>query len=155
LSDPVEQERLQVLEESEGLRDRVDADEDRRKAALRAQLSVRDRLMRRVQVTRFKTVFEDDLGDFVVETRQMTSGERFQAVQLNQLLAQSDREPEKYAEAIGGFRELARELCVTPGLDDYWNGEGVSDDVVIAVVMSTLQQTMRLVGEALTSFRKE
>jgi len=111
--------------------------------------------MRRVQVTRFGTVFEDDLGDFAVETRQMTSGERFRAVQLNQLLAQSDREPEKYAEAIHGFRELARELCVTPGLDDYWDGEGVTDDVVIAVVMSTLQQTMLLVGEALTSFRKE
>ena len=111
--------------------------------------------MRRVQVIRFKTVFEDDLGDLVIETRQMTSSERAQAVELNRLLAQSKEDLDKYAEAIQGYKDLASELCITPGVLEYMRSDDVSDDVVIALVQNTLHQSMKLVGEAITSFRSQ
>lgn len=151
----VEQERLQLLRESQALKDRVDRDERKQRDEIAAQFTVAERLMRRVQVTRFKTVFDDDLGEFPVETRQMTSGERFRAVQLTQKLAESSENVERYAEAIKGFKELAAELCVTPGMGEYLGSDDVGDDVIIAIVRNTLQGSMRLVGEALTSFRKE
>jgi len=128
---------------------------EREKEELKLHLSVADRLMRRAQSARFKTVFQDDLGDFAVETRQMTSGERWRAVELNNQLAQSEKAPEKYAEAVEGFKQLAKEITLTPGMDAYYDGDQVSDDIVIAVVSRTFQGTMRLVGEAITSFRAE
>ena len=151
----VEQERLQIVRESQALKDKVDRDERKQRDEIAAQFTVAERLMRRVQVTRFRTIFEDDLGEIAVETRQMTSGERFRAVQLTQMLAESDKNLEKYAEAVKGFKELSAELCVTPGMAEYLGSDDVCDDVVIAIVRNTLQGSMRLVGEALTSFRKE
>jgi len=143
------------VRESQALKDKIDRDEQKQRDEIAAHFTVAERLMRRVQVTRFRTIFEDDLGEFPVETRQMTSGERFRAVQLTQKLAESGENVERYAEAVKGFKELAAELCVTPGMAEYLGSDDVSDDVVIAIIRNTLQGSMRLVGEALTSFRKE
>lgn len=120
---------------------------------LRQSLSVADRLMRRADLAKFKTIFTDDLGDFVIETRQLTSSERLQAVTLNNMLAESDKIPEKYMEAIDGFKKLAKEITLTPGMDTYYDSDQVSDDVLIAVVYRTFTGTMQFVGEAITSFR--
>ena len=156
MSDPIEQERLQILEEREGLKDKVEADEAAEKARLIAELSVKDRLMRRLKVKTFKTVFSDDLGEFTVETRLMTSGERYRALHYNDILAKSEGDAEKYAEAIKGFKELLKDICVTEGLDEeFWESDAVSDDVVIALVMNTLYGSIESVGEAIGSFRKE
>lgn len=122
---------------------------------LRDNLSVADRLMRRAKLKKFKTVFKDDLGDVEIETRQLSSSERFQATKLFEELSLSEKEPEKYAEAIEGFKKMAKEITVTPNMDVYYDSEMVSDDVVIAIVTRTFQGTMSFVGEAITSFRAE
>jgi len=122
---------------------------------LRMDMTVAERLMRRVKITRFKTIFSDDLGDVAVETRQMTSTERSRAVELNDLLAQSEKDPDKYADAVKKYKEFAKEITLTPGMDVYYDSDQVSDDVLIAIVTRTFQGTMKLVGESITSFRAE
>ena len=122
---------------------------------LRQNLSVADRLMRRAELVKFKTVFSDDLGDIEIETRQLSSSERFQATKLFDDLALSEKEPKKYAEAVDEFKKMAKEITVTPGMDAYYDSEMVSDDIVIAIVTRTFQGTMSFVGEAITSFRAE
>ena len=149
------EQRQREIEARERFKEEVAEHPKREREELERQLSVADRLMRRTHLARFKTVFQDDLGDFAIETRQMTSGERFRAVKLNNQLAQSEKAPEKYAEAVEGFKQLAKEITLTPDMDAYYDGDQVSDDIVIAVVSRTFQGTMRLVGEAITSFRAE
>ena len=151
----IEAERRAIFEDEQSLKERVDADEASLKAQIAAGMTVAERLMRKVQVTRFETVFEDDLGDFPIETGQMTSDERSRAMLLMQQLAQAESEDdaEKYGETVKAFGKFAAELCVTPGMTEYLQSDDVSDDVVIALVLNTLTQSMRLVREAIISFR--
>jgi len=128
--------------------------QDQELADAEQQLSVRDRLMLRLTLKTVKTVFEDDLGEFEVETRLMTVAERAKAVQYNQLLSRSAEDAENYGKAIQGFKELLRELLITD-LGDYLDSDAVMDDVVIALAMGTLRATMASVGEAIGSFRQE
>lgn len=132
----------------------VETEEKRDAADIAAQLTIRDRLMRRTEKTTFKTIFEDDLGEFVVEARLMTSSERREALRLNQMLGQGHTDLAKYEEAIKGLKDIAAEICVTPGLDEYLRSDDVGDDVVVALVLRSVYGTLEKVGEA-TSFRKE
>jgi len=149
------EQRMAEVASREAFRREKEAAEKKQSDALRMNLGVADRLMRRAQLARFKTVFMDDLGDFAVETRQMTSAERARCVALNNRLAASEADPAEYAEAVEGFRQLAKEVTLTPGMDAYYDSDMISDDVLIAVVSRTFQGSMRLVGEAITSFRAE
>ncbi|HUW44776.1 MAG TPA: hypothetical protein VMW50_03180 [Dehalococcoidia bacterium] len=142
------------IEREARLEGAVDTEENEESADTAAQLSIRDRLMRRTEKTVFKTVFRDDLGDFAVETRLMTSSERSDALRMNQMLGQGREDLSKYDEAIKGLKELAAEICVTPGLDEYLRSGDVGDDVVVAMVLRSVYGTLEKVGEA-TSFRKE
>ena len=139
-------EMLKAVEKKTEKKDAID---------LATQLSIRDRLMRRAEKTTFETVFQDDLGDFAVETRLMTSSERVRALKLNQMLGQGQEDLNKYEDAINGLKELAAEICVTPGVDEYLKSDNVSDDVVVAMVIRTVYGTLETVGESITSFRKK
>lgn len=142
------------IERSAKLEAIVEREEAEEAADIAAQLTIRDRLMRRTEKTTFKTVFEDDLGEFVVEARLMTSSERREALRLNQMLGQGREDLSKYEEAIKGLKDIAAEICVTPGLDEYLRSDDVGDDVVVALVLRSVYGTLEKVGEA-TTFRKE
>lgn len=142
------------IERAAKLEGAVEAEDKQAADDIAAQLSIRDRLMRRTEKTTFKTVFEDDLGDFIVETRLMTSSERRDALKFNQMLGQGREDLNKYDEAIKGLKGLAAEICVTPGLDEYLRSDDVGDDVLVALVLRSVYGTLEKVGEA-TSFRKE
>lgn len=129
--------------------------EEKESIDLAAQLNIRDRLMRRAEKTTFETMFEDDLGEFAVETRLMTSSERMKALNLNKMLGQGREDLTKYEDAINGLKELAAEICVTPGLDEYLRSDDVSDDILVAMVLRTVYGTLEKVGESTTSFRKK
>ena len=150
----LEAKRREILEEREALKRKFEENEERLRREVLSMLSVKDRLMRRLRTKTIKTVLEDDLGEFTIETRLMTSGERYRALQLNKMLRESEGDPEKYAKAINGFKELLVDLCVTPGLDEeFWMSDNVSDDVIIAVILNTLYGSIKLVGDAVASFR--
>ena len=145
----------QNIETRERLMKAADKTEKKDEIDLETQLTIRDRLMRRTEKTTFETMFEDDLGDFAVETRLMTSSERMKALKLNQMLGQGREDLNKYEEAINGLKELAAEICVTPGLDEYLRSDDVSDDILVAMVLRTIYGTLEKVGESTTSFRKK
>lgn len=151
----IDAERQALYDNSQQLRVRHEADEMKVKAEIAAGMTIAERLMRKVQVTRFETVFKDDLGDFPIETRQMTADERSRAMLLMQQLAKSDSgdDADMYGKTIKAFGKFAAELCVTPGVEEYLLSDDVSDDVVIALVMNTLTRSMGLVREAILSFR--
>jgi len=153
----IEAERRAIFEDEQKLKERADADEANLKAQIAAGMTIAERLMRKVQVTTFETVFQDDLGDFPIETRQMTADERSRAMLLMQQLAKAESEDDAkiYGETVKAFGKFAAEICVTPGIEGYLQSDDVSDEVLIALVLNTLTQSMRLVREAIISFRPE
>jgi len=149
------EQRTNQIAERDAYEHGSQAAEERLANELRDTLSVADRLMRRAEKTTFKTVFQDDLGDFAVETRLMTSSERMKALELNRMLGKGSEDLNNYADAIKGLKELASEICMTPGVDAYLLSDNVSDDVVVSMVLRTVYGTLEKVGESTTSFRKE
>lgn len=118
-------------------------------------LSVADRLMRRIEAKHFETVFVDDLGEFVVETRLMTSSERFHALEINKKIGETGGDLDEYEKLMKQMKQVARDITVTPGMNIYWESDQVSDDVIVALVMRTVYGTLEAVGDSLTSFRGE
>jgi len=145
-------ERRRLTEESGRLEARFDSLEAEERKELIRSLTIRDRLMRRVKSTRIPLRLKDDLGEFTIYSRLLTSGERVRVFHCNSLL----RDPEKYDEALAGFRELAKEIDVTEGLGpDFWDSLDVSDDVVIGFVLNAWAGTNAKIGESITSFRPQ
>ncbi len=118
-------------------------------------LSVRDRLQRRLQTKTYKTELQDDLGVFVIETRLMTSEERLNALRFNAQLRNSEGDIEEYSKAIQGFKGVLKDVCRTPGLEEYWDSDDVSDDVIVAVIMNAVYGSIEAVGDSVSSFRKK
>ena len=130
-------------------------DTDKR-AALAANLAVRDRLMRRLNKIKVATKFSDDLGDFVVETRLMVASEREDFLRFNQMLADARGSPAKYSEAMTGLKKLVSVLCLTEGLDkQYWESGEPSDDVVLTILLNTFNAAGQVVIDGVESFRKK
>lgn len=148
-------QREQDLKDRENLRNLPEEQRKKKTEEIKSNLSVAERLMRRANTTTFKTMFKDDLGDIEVETRLMTSVERRKALTLNQMMVKGREDIAKYEEAIKGLTEMAVEICVTPGVDEYLQSDLVSDDVVVAMVMRSVYGTLEVVGEATTSFLKK
>jgi hypothetical protein len=113
--------------------------------------------MRRLQTRTIKTVLEDDLGPFTIQTRLMTSEEMARALELDKMLREAGENPEKYLEAMKGFRELLDDLCVTPDLGPgFWTDPDcpATDDVVVAIVLNTAAGAALALGEAIRDVRK-
>lgn len=148
----IEAERKRQVEENQGLEEKYDKHEEAERENLIRNLGVRDRLMRRLKANRIPTILKDDLGEFTIYSRMITSGERARATKYNKMWGQAQETPEKYGEAVDGFRELAKDISI--GLDaDFWDSEAVSDDVIIAFILNALQGTAKAIGDSVTSFR--
>ena len=153
----LEAKRREILKEREALKQRFEENEERLRREVIARLTIKDRLMRRLRTKTVKTVLQDDLGEFIIETRLMTSEEMARALELDKMLREAGDDPEKYLEAMKGFRELLDELCVTPGLSDgFWTDPQcpATDDVVVAVVLNTAAGAAEALGEAIRDVRK-
>ena len=120
-------------------------------------LSIRDRLMRRSGITRIETVMEDDAGDFVVETRVMTSDERYRGLKALEKMATSKKEDRAigFGDALKTLSEIVEAIVVTEGMEGYFTGPDSTDDVVLHLFMSTLEQTMKIAGGSIESFLKQ
>ncbi len=151
-----EKERKRLTDESRRLESKFNDLEAKEREELVRSLSTRDRLMRRVKTTKIPLKLKDDLGEFTIYSRLLTSGEREKAFHYNALLAQSQQKPDKYGEALKGFQELAKDISVTDGLGlDFWDSPDVSDDVIIGFVLNALAGTNSKVGESISSFRSQ
>lgn len=145
-------ERGKKVEEASRLKDKYEAFEAEEREKLIKNLSIRDRLMRRVRTTKIPLKLHDDLGEFTIYSRLMTSSEREKAFHYNSLL----RDPDKYNEAINGLREIAKDIDVTEGLGPgFWDSPDVSDDVIIGFVLNALAGTNAKIGDSIASFRPQ
>lgn len=149
------EQRQKEIKSREDLHERAARRTQEEKEKLIGQLSVRDRLMRRLHHKTFKTILEDDLGEFIIETRLMTSTERLEALKFNEQLRKSEGNVEEYGKAMSGFKSLVKEICATPGLEEYWDSGESSDDVVVSVIMNALYGSIEAVGDSVGSFRKK
>lgn len=155
MSDPVEQERLLILEERANLKRVFEEDDARLRAAIVVRLSIRDRLMRRLEAETVKTVLQDDIGDFEIETRLMTTGEIQRALMLDKMFSSGDAD--KFMEAVKGYSELLDEICVTPSLSGgFWTASDCPAEpaVKVAIVMNTALRSADI-GRRVSSFRRQ
>jgi len=153
----LEERRRRILREREDLRRHFEENEERLIREVISRLSIKDRLMRRLQTKTIRTVLEDDLGSFTIETRLMTSDEMARALEFDKMLREAGENPEKYLEAMKGFRELLDDLCVTPHLGPgFWTDPDcpATDDVVVAIVLNTAAGAAVALGEAIRDVRK-
>ena len=151
----IETERLQILAERDELKRRFEEDDARLRHELASQLSVRDRLMRRLETETVKTILRDDLGDFKIETRLMTIGEIQRALELDKMYTNGD--PDLMMEAHRAYGELLDEICVTPGLGDgFWSSPDCPAEPAVkaAIVARTAVQSAD-VGRRISSFRDQ
>lgn len=143
--------RLQQIEDRKAAEKKM---EDKRREVLGddvKNMTIAERLMRRTELVTFDIPFKDDYGVFNVKTRLMASLERDLAFKLNKQL----NDAEKYHATVIQFKELAREITVTPGMGEYFGSEKVTDETVIGLVMTTAFQSLSKVGDSLESFRSK
>lgn len=141
----------------DALRARAAADLTDEDKEIIQNLSIRERLMRRSGMTRIETVMQDDAGDIVVETRVMTSDERYRGLKAIEVMATSKKEDRAigFADAFKTLSEIVEGIVVTEGMEGYFTGPDSTDDVVLHLFMSTLEETMKLAGGSIESFLKK
>jgi len=153
----LEERRRRILREREDLRRHFEENEERLIREVISRLSIKDRLMRRLQTRTIKTDREDGLGPFTSQTRLMTAEEMARALELDKMLREAGEKQEKYLEAMKGFRELRDDLCVTADLGRGFGTDPdcrATDDVVVAIVLNTAAGAAVAVGEAIRDVRK-
>lgn len=127
-------------------------------ADILGQLSIRERLIARQKTKHIETVLKDDQGDFVIETRIMSSDERYRGLLTFARMSKLDEKGEKdaleYNEAMIDLQKIVQEIVVTPGLEGYFVDGEASDDVILLIFLNTLYATMESVGEGIQSFRE-
>jgi len=148
-------ERLRIIADRESLRRRFEEDDARLRAELVSCLSVRDRLMRRLETETVKTRLSDDLGEFEIETRLMTIDEIQRALELDKMYTSGDAE--KMMEAHRGFSEILDEICVTPGLGDgFWSSPDCpAEPAVKAAIIARTAVFSADIGRRISSFRDQ
>jgi hypothetical protein len=148
-----EQRAKEIADRDEMLKN-VDSLTDEQKKNLAEQLSVRDRLMLRLNSRKVITKFKDPLGNFTVQTRMLNGKERTKFLELNKMLSTANNDPTKYEAAIAGMKAIVADINLTPGLDrEYLLGDEISDDVVLTIILSTFNGAAEAVMEGVASFR--
>lgn len=122
------------------------------KQELIKNLSIRDRLMRRLRHSRIPSFFKDDLGEFKIETRMLTGEERESAIDLNRALIEAGNDLLKTRETMKKIREFLATVSVTP-ID--WLDTQLSEDVIMIVFLNTIARTTRSLMEEIDKFRAE
>jgi len=145
------EQRIKQLEERQELMTSTETLTEEEKQDLVKNLSVRDRLMRRQSKTRIKTVVKDDLGEFSIETRNLTTTEWDRAVALNEVLGSNKGDLKAYRKSLDDIREFLNGVTITQGID--WNLPEISDDIVIMTLTNTFLATTNATKEALANFR--
>ena len=148
-------QRKQEIESRKAHQKDVEQHTQKEKDNLIQTLSIRDRLQRRLKTKTYKTELEDDLGVFIIETRLMTSEERLNALRFNAKLRTSEGDIDEYSKALQGFKGILKDVCRTPGLEEYWDSDEVSDDVIVAVTMNAVYGSIEAVGDSVGAFRKK
>lgn len=157
---------IRELEELEGRADRDEAAETQETMGdVTEALSVRDKLLQRTRRRIFETPIDmiDEqgkvIGEIIVKTRMLTGSERARAiVLLKELEIQSQEENRdilKFNETTKGISEILAEASVDADVREYFSKGEATDDVLIAVLSSTMEQSLEAMGDSVQRFREE
>lgn len=140
--------QLEKAERKEEVKETID---------LATQLTVRDRLMRRLKSNTIQVPFKDDVGEFNIEVRMLSPEEQVEFLKYRRQLFQIRREMDNPPTTIDGIKELGErsdevlkalygmvaEICVDKRLDlEYWrSGRGFNADVPFALLNGSLSFT--------------
>lgn len=157
-------ETLERLEKAE------QRDEEKDSAELAAQLSIRERLMRRLKSNKVKVTFNDDLGPFDIEVRLLSPNEqtivsdtRIKLLRFREELAKAPRDiseiqklEKRGNELLQELYKLVAEICVDKTLDfTYWKqGKGFNIDVPMKILNDAVLASQRTEADT-ASFRPE
>lgn len=162
----LEEYNIRKIAELEGRADDHEAEEAHETMAdVGEALSVRDRLIRRTKRRVFDTAIDtidDDgkvSGEIIIKTRMLTSSERARAVILiSELEKQKDEETRDilmFNETTKGIGEILADVAVDPEIQEYFKVGESTDDVLIAVLTSTMEQSLEAIGDSISRFREE
>ncbi len=128
-------------------------------------LSVREQLLKRTRLRIFKTPIDiineegDVTGEIEIKTRLMTGSERERAIILiKELEVQSKEETRdilKFNETTRMIAEVLVEVCVDEDVRHYFREGEATDDVLIAVLSSTMEQSLEAIGDNVQRFREK
>lgn len=132
-------------------------DEKRQEKELKKNLSIRERLMRRVKNVVVPVEFEDAQGKFTIPCRMMTENEQRTLMKLQDEL-QSIKGAEQYGEfidAILNFVAYPDGICLDPELTlDFWKQGNYIFNDLMQILSRVISFTQERIKET-QSFRKK
>ena len=132
-------------------------DKQREQKDLEKQLSVRERLMRRVGQTVVEVPFKDDLGEFKVKCRLLSEYEQRKLVLLGAEITKIET-PEDYDKKMGDLKRFLAYpsgVCLDPDLNlEFWKKGNYAMQDMLKIVTEVSKQTGQLVEET-RSFRNK
>jgi len=132
-------------------------DKKREQKDLEKQLSIRERLMRRVGQMVVEVSFKDDLGEFKVKCRLLTEQEQRKLVGLGAEITKIDT-PKQYDETMGQLKRFLAYpsgICLDSSLNlEFWKKGNYAMQDMLKIVTEVSKQTGQVVEET-RSFRKE
>ena len=161
--DEENRKRLESLQKLEAKDEQMEA------VTVAEQLSIRDRLMRRLKSNTIKIAFDDREGEFFIETRFMSPDEQRRLsgyqTEMTRLKVEIDKGPSPDEIKVLGDRGmrvldeifgLVGDLCIDPSLNyDYWKaGVGYNLDVPMTILNQVLLASQQTEAETARFRRK-
>jgi hypothetical protein len=153
------EQRSKEVEERRAVETEVSTLTEEERLKLIEGLSVRDRLMRRLQSNTVKIPFTDDLGQFEIEARLLSpdeqktvGGYRVQLLNFTEELRNAPTDlkeviklEKRGTELVQSIYRLVAEICVDKSLDlTYWrDGRGFNIDVPMRIINDVLIASQR------------
>jgi len=140
------------------LLERATADEAEDKQKLIDSLSIRDRLMRRLEKAVVEVEFEDDLGTFIIRCRTLAEKEQRRVMNI-QGEVRNIKDPKQYAEFMDElfkFVAYPNGICLEKELDmKFWKLGNYAVNDIFKLLASAIEGSTTKIREDTRSFRKE
>jgi len=149
------EEREQEIKDRKAFKDFPAEHAKKQVAELAQSLSIAERLMRRLKAKTFKLTLQDDLGDIELEVRMMTTSERLLATSLLSKMSTLDEDVESYIKCLEELKQLAKEITLTDGFAEYADSEAVTEDVLLALILTSISGSKQEFGNDINFFRAE
>ncbi len=131
------------VEEIKELREKKVSDLNaQQKAELMRNLSIRERLERKLQTDEVKLFMNDDLGEFSLRFRKLSPMEHNKLVMLQSKIANSKNDPEIIDDLMKQLYSVMGDVSLD-GLDEqYWKeGTGYSPDILLASLLKVMSES--------------
>jgi len=149
--DKGKKKRLTLLE-------RATADEDKDKQKLIDSLSIRDRLMRRLEKAVVEVEFEDDLGTFIIRCRTLAEKEQRKVMSI-QGEVRNIKNPKQYADFMDElFKFVAYPdgICLEKELDmKFWKSGNYAVNDIFKLLASAIEGSTAMIRADTRSFREK